>query len=234
MEKSLPAKIPVFFDIDNTLIKGQTQQILVRYLLKKRKVKIHFFLKILLWFLLYKLDLVKDVFTIRKKTFENFAGWKVTEFETLAEECFEKEIRPRIFREALKLIQLHKRENHEIILTSASLSNIIEVLREDLGITFTLSTRLAVEKGKFTGKILGLVAYGENKVKMAKELVRTNKMDLEGSYAYTDHISDLPLLELVDNPVVVNPDRKLRKIAVKNNWQIYSFKQPRGALNELF
>ena len=224
MEKLLSAKTPVFFDIDNTLVKGQTQQILVRYLYKKGKVKFYFFLKIFLWFLLYKLNLVGDVFTIRKKTFENFVGWKVTEFETLVEECFEKEIKPRIFTEGLKLIQLHKRENYEIILTSASLSNVIEVLREYLGTTFTLSTKLAVEKGRFTGKISGPIAYGENKVKMAKELVHTNKMSLEGSYAYTDHISDLPLLELVDNPVVVNPDRKLRKIAMKNSWQTYSFK----------
>jgi len=224
MEKFLPTKTPVFFDIDNTLVKGQTQQVLVRYLYKKGKVKFYFFLKIFLWFLLYKLNLVRDVFTIRKKIFESFAGWKVSEFDTLVKECFEKEIKPRIFPEGLKLIQLHKRENYEIILTSASLSNVVEVLREELGTTFTLSTKLAVEKGRFTGKISGLIAYGENKVKMAKELVHTNKMSLEGSYAYTDHISDLPLLELVDNPVVVNPDRKLRKIAMKNNWQTYSFK----------
>ena len=217
-------KTPVFFDVDGTLVKGQTQEILVRYLYKEGKVKFFFFIKIFLWFLIYKLNLVRDVFTIRKKTFENFAGWKVTEFETLVEECFEKEIKPRIFPEGLKLIQLYKRENYEIILTSASLSNVVEVLREELGTTFTLSTKLAVEKGRFTGKISGLIAYGENKVKMAKELVHTNKMSLEGSYAYTDHISDLPLLELVDNPVVVNPDRKLRKIAMKNNWQTYSFK----------
>lgn len=143
----------------------------------------------------------------------------MTEFETLVEECFEKEIKPRIFPEGLKLIQLHNRENYEVILTSASLSNVIEVLRTELGTTFTLSTKLTVEKGRFTGKISGLIAYGENKVKMAKELVHTNKMSLEGSYAYTDHISDLPLLELVDNPIVVNPDRKLRKIAMKNNWE---------------
>lgn len=217
-------KTPVFFDVDGTLVKGQTQEILVRYLYKEGKVKFFFFIKIFLWFLLYKIGLVKNVFTIREKVFESFAGWDEAQFNAIVEECFNKEIKPRIFSEGLKLIQLHKKENYEIILTSASLSNVVEVLREQIGTTFTLSTKLAIKNGRFTGKISGLNAYGENKVKMAKELVHTNKMSLEGSYAYTDHISDLPLLELVDNPVVVNPDRKLRKIAMKNNWQTYSFK----------
>jgi HAD superfamily hydrolase (TIGR01490 family) len=124
----------------------------------------------------------------------------------------------------LKLIQLHKRENHEIILTSASLSNLIEVLRQYFGTTFAISTKLAIQEDRFTGKVSGVIAYGENKAKMAKELVQKYGMSLDGSYAYTDHTSDLPLLEMVDNPIVVNPDRKLKKIAMKNNWQMYPFK----------
>jgi len=219
----LSPRIPVFFDIDGTLVKGQTQQILVRYLYKKRKVKFCFFLKILSWFLLYKLNLVKDVFTIREKTFEGFMGWKVSEFNTLVKECFEKEIKPRIFPQALKLIQQHIRENYEVILISASLSNLIEVLRQYFGTTFAISTKLAIQEDRFTGKVSGLIPYGENKAKMAKELIQKYGMNLDGSYAYTDHTSDLPLLQLVDNPVAVNPDRKLKKIARKNHWRMCSF-----------
>lgn len=217
-------KIPVFFDVDNTLVRGQTQLILLRYLHKKGKVKLFFFLKTFLWFLLYKLNLVKDVFAIREKMFERFAGWKVSEFDALVKACFEREIKPRIFHQAVELIEAHKGERCEVILSSASLSNIVEVLREHLGMRFTLSTKLAVEEDRFTGKISGLIAYGRNKAKMAKELVKQTKMSLDGSYAYADHISDLPLLELVDNPIAVNPDRKLRKIAMRNGWQIYYFK----------
>lgn len=217
-------KIPVFFDVDNTLVKGQTQQILVHYLYKKGKVNSLFFLKIFLWFLLYKLHLVKNVFTIREITFESFAGWKVSEFDGLVKDCFEKEIKRRIFPQGLKLIQLHMKENYEIILTSASLSNIIEFLREYFGTRFTLSTKLAAQDDKFTGKVFGRVAYGENKANMAKELIQRYDLSLKGSYAYADHISDLPLLQLVDNPIVVNPDRKLKKIAMKRNWQLYYFK----------
>lgn len=218
----MPAKIPVFFDVDNTLVKGQTQQILVRYLYKKGKIKLFFLLKIFLWFLLYKLNLVKDVFTIREKTFERFAGWKVSELNATVKESFEKEIKPRIFPQSLKLIQLHMKENYEIILTSASLSNLMEVFRQYLGTTFAISTKLAVHEDMFTGKVSGLIAYGENKVRMAKELVQRQEMSLNGSYGYADHISDLPLLELVDNPIAVNPGRKLRKIATKNSWECIS------------
>ena len=220
----MAAKILVFFDVDNTLVKGQTQQLLVHYLYKKGKVKFYFFLKYFFWFLLYRLNLVKNVLPVREKAFENFVGWEVSEFEALVRECFEEEIKPRMFPQGLKLIQLHKRENHEIILTSASLSNLIEVLRQYFGTTFAISTKLGIQEDRFTGKVSGVIAYGENKAKMAKELVQKYGMSLDGSYAYTDHTSDLPLLEMVDNPIVVNPDRKLKKIAMKNNWQMYSFK----------
>jgi HAD superfamily hydrolase (TIGR01490 family) len=181
-------------------------------------------LKLCLWFLLYKFNLVKDTIKIRKKAFSLMAGWDETETKKLFREFFEQEIKRRIFHQSIKLVKKYISQGYEVILTSASLFEIVNELKAYIDVKFAIATTLEIVNGKYTGKILGRVPYGYDKVKEVKNLLDKTGFSLEGSYAYADHRSDLPLLELVENPVVINPDRKLRKIAKERSWNVCDFK----------
>ncbi len=213
----------VFFDVDNVLVKGQTQKILLKFFLKRKKIHFSFFIEVYFWFLLYKLNLVRDTVKMRKKSFALFANWDILETDKLFDEFFGQEIKPRISSQSIKIIQGHIKQGYEVVLASASLFEIVDKLNRFLSLNYAISTKLESKNNKYTGKILGSIPYGEDKAREAKKLLTDEKLSLDDSYAYTDHYSDLPLLELVKNPIAVNPDRKLRAIAKKKRWVIYDF-----------
>jgi HAD superfamily hydrolase (TIGR01490 family) len=214
----------VFFDVDNVLVKGQTQKLLLNFLFKKRKIGCLFFLKLCLWFLLYKFNLVKDTTKIRRESFKLMKNWDEEETKKLFKEFFDREIRPHIFPQSIKLIKTYIKQGCEVVLTSSSIFEIVDELKKYLFLKFTISTKLEIIDGKYTGRVLGKIPYGENKVTAVKNFLNNNGFVLEKSYAYADHYSDLPLLDTVTNPVVINPDRRLRKIAKERKWNIYDFK----------
>ena len=214
----------VFFDVDNVLIKGQSQKFLIYFLFKKGLINFRTLLKVYLWFALYRVHFIQDTLTIRRRVFASFAGFDVLTATKLMDEFFKRQIIPRIYPQALGIIQQHLAQKDEIILVSASLAEIVERLKDYLGLKFAMATTLEKKEGRYTGEILGAIPYGVNKVLKIEEFLKKEKnFTLEDSYAYADHISDLPLLELVAHPVVVNPDKKLRKIARRRKWRIYDF-----------
>jgi len=214
----------VFFDVDGVLIKEQTQKLLIRYLLEKKKLPFHLFLKVSCWFALYKIGLVRDVFKIRIMAFKHFKGWDINEARKTFKDFFEKEIKRRINSGAVGIINNHIEKGDKVILVSASLKEIIDILREYLGLEFAIYTELETDNNFYTGNISGMVPYGEYKIKKIYEFLKEEGYSLGNSWAYCDHISDLPLLQIVSNPRVVNPDRRLRRIAREKGWPIYELR----------
>jgi HAD superfamily hydrolase (TIGR01490 family) len=214
----------ILFDVDNVIVKGQTQKILINFLLKKRRISILFFLNLYIWFILYKIGLIKDTFRIRNKAFKAFKNCEKDDIDNLFKEFFEKEIKQRIVSQSHDLVRDYLNKNYEVILVSASLSEIVNNLKRYLALNYSVSTELEILNGHYTGRVSGDIPYGTNKINMVKKLLNTYGFSLVDSYAYTDHISDMPLLELVTHPGVINPDRKLRKMAKLKNWSIYDFK----------
>lgn len=213
----------MFFDVDDTLVNGQTQKILGKYLYKNGKLSIVFLIKILFYFLMWRIGIVKNVVPLREQAYKVISGWEASEVEKLVRECFSKEIRTRIFPQALDLIKNHQIKGHEVILISGSIDCLLRIIKEYIGIKFVIATVLKTENNKYTGEILGPVIHGESKVKAILNFISEHDFSLEGSYAYSDDVSDLPLLQLVQNPVAVNPNKKLRKIAQLEGWPINYF-----------
>jgi len=212
------------FDVDGTLINGQSQRILTQFMFKYKRLSFFAYVKIITFFVLYKFDLIKDVSNARKKFLKMFAGINVVEIEGLFRKCFEEKIKPKIYQQAKELLNKHKEKGDEILLVSASLYHLLKYLQEYLGADYLFSTKLEVEGGVYTGRIDGEAVFGRKKIAIIQEFLRRKDLPYENIYAYTDNISDLPLLEFVSNPIVVNPGRKLRKIARKKNWQVYKLK----------
>jgi len=183
-----------FFDVDGVIVKGQTQKFFIKYLLKKRKISLWLYIKIYLLFIFYKLGLVKETIKIREKVIKYFKGQDVAEFEKIFDDFFEKEIKQRINKKVFNLIRKHLENKDIVVLTSASLEEIVERIKNYVGANFVIATKLGRNSGKYTGEIDEKIPYGENKVLKIKEFLEEKKYTFEESYAYSDHISDLPLL----------------------------------------
>ena len=98
-------------------------------------------------------------------------------------------------------------------------------IAEELGISDVIATRMVVEDGRYTGEV-AYYAAGPTKAGAARDLAKERDYDLSSSYAYSDSISDIPLLEAVGHPTAVNPDRGLRRIATERGWPVLEFRHP--------
>ncbi len=150
-------------------------------------------------------------------------GWNQGVVTRVVTEALGDIIAPLIYQEALELIQFHQNQGREVYLVSASPHEIVGTLANYLGVTGSIATRPRVtEEGNYTGEI-EFYAYGPYKVQAIKELAESRNIDLDRSYAYSDSYTDVPMLESVGNPVAVNPDRVLARIARERNWEIMEF-----------
>lgn len=217
-------KIAVFFDVDNTLIEGQTQKMMVSYFYHKKKINLVFLLEIYFWFLLYKIGIVSEGLSIMKKAYKLTKGMSVEEFKGFMLDLFEKEIKSKIYPQAVERINFHKKEGHEIILVSKSCKILIDIIKDFLNINFSIATELEIKNGMLTGKLKGRIIHGEEKFAAIKELIPIKNWELKESYAYGDHYSDLFLLKNVGHPLVVNPDKRLKREAEKYKWPIFYWK----------
>jgi HAD superfamily hydrolase (TIGR01490 family) len=210
------------FDVDGVLVKEETQKLLACYLFYRGKLGIGLFLKIVAWFVLYKLHLIKDSFPMRRQAYRIFRGWREDDMHKIMRDFFREVIAPRISGDAIRLLRGHQERREDVLLLSASLSCVVELFAQYLKVPEYIATHLKITEGCYTGDILGDVPYGENKVKAFKQwLEKTSGYDQVVVYA--DHISDLSLFELADERKVVNPDGRLRDLAHQRGWSINDF-----------
>ncbi|WP_291314343.1 HAD family hydrolase [Corynebacterium sp. UBA2622] len=153
------------------------------------------------------------------------AGWSVEEIDRITTETMHHVVTPAIYAEARDLIDHHRREGREVIIISASASILVEPIARELGVDTVVATEMEVVDGKLTGQITRYLKGGA-KAEAVAEFATSHGFDLAHSYAYSDSSTDIPMLEMVGHPVAVNPDRALRKHALKNGWEIQLFKNP--------
>jgi len=114
----------------------------------------------------------------------------------------------------------HKRVGREVYISSSSPEDFLSILAEAFGVDGVIGTRAEVADGVYTGHLEGELCNRDEKARRVKELAEERGIDLLRSFAYSDSINDLPLLELVGNPVAMNPDIPLVRIARRNGWQV--------------
>lgn len=153
------------------------------------------------------------------------AGWDVAQVRSIVDETLHDIVTPLVFAEATDLIAGHKLFGRDVVLVSASGEEIVAPIARALGATHALATRMVVEDGKYTGDVV-FYCYGEGKVQAIRELAAREGYRLEHCYAYSDSITDLPMLQAVGRPTVVNPDRALRKVATARGWPVLTFTRP--------
>lgn len=153
------------------------------------------------------------------------AGWDVEQVKSIVGETLHDIVDPLVFAEAAELIADHKLCGRDVVVVSASGEEIVAPIARALGATHAMATRMVVEDGRYTGDI-AFYCYGEGKVEAIRALAAREGYTLEHSYAYSDSITDLPMLQSVGHPTVVNPDRALRKEAISRGWPVLTFSKP--------
>jgi len=152
-------------------------------------------------------------------------GWDVATVSRIVEETLHEHIDPVVYAEAVELIDSHHAHGHDVVVVSASGSEVVEPIAAVLGADHVISSRMAVEDGRYTGSI-DFYAYGENKAVAIRELAEDEGYDLAASYAYSDSVTDAPMLAEVGHGFVVNPDRALRRLAAEHGWGALTFTKP--------
>ncbi len=153
-------------------------------------------------------------------------GWDQSRINEIVRETLDEVLTPIIYAEALELIEEHKRAGRKTVIISSSPIETVAPLGEHLGVDDVIATRARLDaEGRYTGE-LEFYAYGPNKADAIREMAVKEGIDLASSFAYSDSITDLPMLELVGNPVAVNPDRELTRVAHEREWDTRWFQHP--------
>ncbi len=142
-------------------------------------------------------------------------GWDQQYVKELVRETLDVVLTPIIYAEALELIEEHRKAGRKTVIVSSSPAETVEPIGEYLGVDDVIATRARLdERGRYTGE-LEFYAYASHKADAIREMAVAEGLDLASSYAYSDSITDLPMLELVGHPVAVNPDRELARIRAR-------------------
>ena len=153
------------------------------------------------------------------------AGWSVQQVHDIVAETLVELIDPLVYAEAVELFAEHRAAGREVVLVSSSGEEVVGPIGEMLGVDRVIATRMVVEDGHYTGDI-DFYCYGEGKEVAIKELAATRGWDLADCYAYSDSVTDVPMLAAVGHPVAVNPDKALRKHAADAGWPVRVFAKP--------
>jgi HAD superfamily hydrolase (TIGR01490 family) len=152
-------------------------------------------------------------------------GWDVAVVHDIVRETLHDIVDPLIYAEAADLIEEHRAAGREVVIVSSSGAEMVEPIGEMLGVDRVVATRMVTVDGRYTGEV-DFYAYGENKAAAMRGVAAEKGWDLADCWAYSDSVTDLPMLEAVGHPTAVNPDRGLRKIAVERGWPVLAFSRP--------
>jgi HAD superfamily hydrolase (TIGR01490 family) len=152
-------------------------------------------------------------------------GWSVEQVRQIVNETLYELIHPYVYAEASALIEEHLRAGRDVVLVSASGEEMVRPIGELLGATDVIATRMIVESGRYTGEV-SFYAAGEYKVAAVREMAEARGYGLADCYAYSDSVSDVPLLAAVGHPTAVNADRGLRRVATERGWPMLEFRHP--------
>jgi HAD superfamily hydrolase (TIGR01490 family) len=222
-----PVRTAAFFDLDKTVIaKSSTlafsKPFFDQGLLNRRAVLKSSYAQFL--FLMSGAD-HDQMDRMRTYLTDMCTGWDVEQVRSVVGETLHEIVDPLVFAEAANLIADHKLCGRDVVVVSASGEEIVAPIARALGATHAMATRMVVEDGKYTGEV-AFYCFGEGKAEAIRELATREGYSLEHCYAYSDSITDLPMLETVGHPSVVNPDRGLRKEAAAREWPVLTFSRP--------
>ncbi len=218
-------RIGAFFDMDKTLISENSGGLYMKYRYQRGEIGGLDLLKGFAAYLQYKLG-VLDIRNWTKNMMLQFRGENELELEAEALKWFEAMVVGTVYPEAARLVREHAAQGHVVAIVSGATRFVVQPLAERLGIDHMLYTRLEVEEGHFTGRVIEPVCFEEGKIYWLQQFIEEQDVDLAKSWFYTDSITDRPLLDIVGHPMAVNPDPLLYREALRRRWPVRFFEPP--------
>ena len=213
-----------FFDLDKTIVARSSSFTLARPMYRagmvSRRTVIQSAYAQLLFVLLgandSRINRAKDAILALSK------NWDSAEVEELVRDVIADLVEPYVYLEALELIEEHRAAGRKIYVVSSSPEEVVRPLAEHFGADGVIATRAEIENGRYTGR-LAFYCHGDEKAAAMRDEAEREGIDLSASFAYSDALSDLPMLEAVGMPVAVNPERGLRRAAIERGWDVRDF-----------
>lgn len=217
-----------FFDLDKTVIARASMVAFGRPLYRAGLLSRWLLLRALYGQLVYLyLGASEDrMARMRESALRVTVGWQRDHIRRLVRETMDEVIDPIVYDEALDLIREHQAKGHRVFIISASPEEIVVPLSEYLGADEAIATRPRTDDdGRYTGEI-EFYSYGPFKAEAMQRVAERDGLDLNACWAYSDSATDIPMLEAVGHPVVVNPDRALAEYAAEKEWEVRVFAEP--------
>ncbi len=167
---------------------------------------------------IYSRNVFNEVF------FRSYAGESQDRLRYFAEELYEEILKPGVFPGTFDLIAKSKKIGQRQVIITGALDFSVKPLMDYLGIDDYVANRLEFVNGHATGRLLPPVMASATKAKWIREYAERENINLSESYAYSDSISDLPMLSIVGHPVATNPDFRLKEVAMQHDWPILNLK----------
>lgn len=211
-----------YFDVDGTLVTTNLVHPTLYYLLNQ-PTPLHSIAKVgraiakSPWMVMAEL---RDRRLFNELLFTSYEGVSEDRLVALAEETFDKVMKPKLYPGAKDLIQNCLDKGHDVVLVSGALDFLMAFLARHLGATGVIANRLEIKDRFATGKLLRPVVAGPEKARLVREHARQHGHELDECFAYSDSYSDVPMLSVVGNPAAVNPDRRLSLLASAYHWPI--------------
>lgn len=213
------------FDLDETLISGDSDFLWGEFIVEKgivdkashQEQNRHFYEQ----YKQGKLD-VNAYLRFACSVLANNSMDSLVEFR---EEFIDTRIKPLVLPEAVKIVNSHRSSHDHILIITSTIEFITRPIGKLFGVNDLIAPVPEQKEGRYTGRIVGTPSFGQGKVDCLKHWLNNKRFSTQGSFFYSDSINDLPLLEFVDHPRVVDPDDLLRQVAISRSWPIISFRQ---------
>lgn len=212
------------FDLDNTLLAGDSDYLWGQFLIKNGVVdKDHYEKENQRFYDEYKAGTL-DIYEFLAFSLKPLSENETDKLRQLRQTFIEQEIQKILLPKAFDLIKSHADKNDTLLIITATNRFVTEPIAKLLGIKHLLATDPEVKNGRYTGEVAGTPCFQDGKVKRLEAWLKTEKVDMAGSWFYSDSHNDLPLLKQVTNPVAVDADEQLTAYAKAQNWPIITLR----------
>ncbi len=227
---ALTDKRAAFFDVDNTLIRGSTIYFLGRGMYQRgyfTKKDISRFVLANLRFRLTGKEKKEEIQRFQDAATDFIGGHNVADIQAIAEEIYDEFVSPALWQGTIDIAQSHIANGHEVYLVTAAPEDMATLIAKRLGLTGALGSKAEIKNQIYTGNMNGPLLHGKEKAVAIIELAKNNGLNLKECFAYSDSNNDLPLLQSVGHPSVINPDTLLGLRAMAEGWPIHDFRKAR-------
>lgn len=214
------------FDLDETLIAGDSDYAWFQFIIEQGLVDPDKYNEQNYRFYRQYKEGNLDIYAYLELVCTILAQFGEDELYSLRDRFVEIKITPLWLPKAFQLINYHRQLQHQLLVITSTVEFIAAPIVQRLGIPHLIAPVPEKIDRRFTGKIVGTASFQQGKVIRLKQWLKDRRLTLADSYFYSDSHNDMPLLEVVDHPVVVDPDAKLQLVAEQKGWNTISLRGP--------